>query len=172
MNKKFYYLSAALFVISVAVHFLTYVLKEYYPVFTLSFVIHGLIFIPFGAMIILNRKRFSRHPDVRGAFPMFEVFKKLIPGINPAAVILINMLFLYVFINFFLCLRGLAGGAPEIADGAYILNNHGTVTSITREEYVSASFTQLRMFSGHWILFSFLPMLSFRSAVYGKRSFP
>lgn len=61
--------------------------------------------------------------------------------------------FIYAFINFALFFFSQEGTA-SIIDGQYILENHGEqIKTLTKQEYHHFKATELRGFSGHWILF-------------------
>ena len=60
-------------------------------------------------------------------------------------------------------------GTAEILDGKYVLNNHGEIMEIDKKEYVKMKYTQIKTFSGHWIVFSIIPFLYFYNEKKGRR---
>ena len=72
------------------------------------------------------------------------------------------VVFAYAIINFILCAHLLAGGGPDIVDGQHVLSSHGRVLAhITEGEYRLYKAYELRMFSGGWLLFYWLPGVYF-----------
>jgi multisubunit Na+/H+ antiporter MnhG subunit len=166
------YFSLFLTIISFIVHLSTYIgiylLNDYYTIFSASYIIHILIFIPFGTMIIktvFNKDKIKKSKNEKISY--FEnynpltLFKKYLPNINPKFGIIIFALFVYVFINFFASVNKMKNGTADILDGKYVLNNHDKVMEIDKKEYVEMKYTQIKTFSGHWIVFSIIPFLYF-----------
>lgn len=70
--------------------------------------------------------------------------------------------FIYAFINFMLFIALMEGGSPSVKNGKYILHSHGhKIRDITKEEYQRFRAYEVRGFSGHWIIFSIVPMTYF-----------
>jgi hypothetical protein len=67
---------------------------------------------------------------------------------------ILTALTLLVFLNFFWNFQQMNGGSPERQDGRYILSNHGTfVRELSESEYLAMRVAELRLMSGHPILF-------------------
>jgi hypothetical protein len=168
------YFSFFLTIVSILAHLSTYVgiyfFNEYYPMFTISYVIHGLIFIPFFAMVF--RLSFGKNKIEKikflESFNTIIVFKRYFPNTNYKIAIILLVLFVYVFFNFYFSVNKLTNGTPEILDGKYVLNNHGEITEVDKKQYVEMSYTQLKAFSGHWIIFSVIPLVYFFDRIKGK----
>ncbi|MCL2294985.1 MAG: hypothetical protein FWC36_09000 [Spirochaetes bacterium] len=163
MNKNviFFYFSLLLAIISIIVHGSTYFLNEYYGAYSLVFIIHILIFIPF-AIMVLQRKNNFTNISIKSKNPYLSILRILIPNGNNFIYAIIGIVFLYAFINFFATLfLHVINGVPEIIDGKYVLNRKGEITEITQAEYFMQKFHVLRLYSGHWILFSIIPMIYF-----------
>jgi hypothetical protein len=78
----------------------------------------------------------------------------------PWALALCVFLFVYSFVNFFVSLALLKGGAPAEEGGYYYLKSHGSVLrELTAEEYARYRGFEMRLFSGHWMLFYALGVL-------------
>ncbi|MCA9536477.1 MAG: hypothetical protein KC593_22495 [Myxococcales bacterium] len=72
--------------------------------------------------------------------------------------VLFPLAMLYVLYNFFASIP--AGGTPDLRDGVYVLHNHGTVVrEITLAEYERFRTLTVRGFSGHWMIFSAVPLV-------------
>jgi hypothetical protein len=70
------------------------------------------------------------------------------PGLAIAVAVL--ALFVYAGINFFVTRLA---GQPVSADGSYYFNIHGSRLPISREQYEEALRLQVRLFTGHMLLF-------------------
>jgi beta-lactamase regulating signal transducer with metallopeptidase domain len=95
------------------------------------------------------------------SFNLTIVFKRLFPNTNYKIGIIILVLFIYVFFNFYFSINKLTNGSPEILDGKYVLNNHGKIMEVDKKQYVEMCYTQVKAFSGHWIFFSIIPLVYF-----------
>lgn len=86
----------------------------------------------------------------------------LFRGMPAWVVVAILALFLYAFINFFVSLSATGGATSDIRDGQYVLQNKGRVLrEITEAEYIAGRAAEVRLFSGHWLLFYALPAAVF-----------
>jgi hypothetical protein len=140
-----------------------------------TFFIHFAIFIPFGIMAIRlskaqhklriqqkydNKLFLERYADqyVEG----FRMLKK-VSNIVPRSMLIVGILLaVYVPINFILFIARMSDGSPTEVNGRYYLNNHGVHTrELTREEYAQYQAYEVRGFSGHWMVFSFVPFVYF-----------
>lgn len=71
-------------------------------------------------------------------------------------------LFLYAIVNFVIFGFLSSGGVPDVCEGKYVLENHGTVIrEISKEEYERQKAYVLRLFSGGWMVFYLFFALSF-----------
>jgi len=89
-----------------------------------------------GAILAANGRRFRIDIPSRG------------PGLAIAMALL--ALSVYAGINFFVTRLP---GQPEASAGGYYLNSHGSRAAINREQYEEALRLQVRLFSGHILLF-------------------
>jgi hypothetical protein len=95
-------------------------------------------------------------------FNLKIIFKRFFPNTDYKVGIILLLIFIYVFINFYMSINILKNGLPEIANGEYVLNNHGEIVEIDKSQYVKMCYTQIKAFSGHWIIFSIIPYIYFR----------
>jgi hypothetical protein len=102
-------------------------------------------------------------------FNLASAFKKFFPNTEPKIGIYLLFVFIYVGINFFLSTNKLQDGSPEMLDTNYVLNNKGKITLIEKKQYVEMLYYQLKAFSGHWILFSIIPLVYFRDREKAKQ---
>jgi hypothetical protein len=57
---------------------------------------------------------------------------------------------------------GAEGGSPTIRDGQYLLLEHGKlIRELTASEYRALQTNEVRGFSGHWLVFFFVPAAYF-----------
>jgi hypothetical protein len=68
----------------------------------------------------------------------------------------------YVFVNFFASFAVLPG-QPEYSNGTYFFNVHGSHIIIDHQRYLEGVRAQVRMFTGHPIVFYLLAMLMLHS---------
>jgi hypothetical protein len=96
------------------------------------------------------------------SFNLKIIFKRYFPNTDYKTGIILLLLFVYVFINFYVSINIFKNGSPEITNGEYFLNNHGEIVEINKSQYVKTCYTQIKAFSGHWIIFSIIPFFYFR----------
>ena len=118
----------------------------------LVWLLHVGIFVVFIPFVILSRK-------VLGSKPTFAQVRKLFPGWVVALGVLI---FAYAIVNFVFFILAAQGGSPSIRDGKFVLQNHGRlIRELTASEYASFKANEIRGFSGHWLVFYFMPFAFF-----------
>ena len=156
-QKKIFYFSLLLTFFSIIVNSSTYFLNIYYKEYSFLFIIHGLIFIPIIIMAIHRKNELKNISDKKSKNPYLNMLRMAIPNGNSIAYIIFILCFLYVFVNFFIVLQNIKDGMAEIIDGKYVLNNKGIITEITENIYYKRKFLEMRLFSGHWIIFSVFP---------------
>ena len=155
-------------VISIIVHLSTYIgvyfFKEYYFIFSVSYIIHALIFIPFFVMIFgtsFGKNKIEKITFLE-SFNLKIIFKRFFPNTDYEIGIVLLLMLIYVLINFYTSMSILVDGSPEIIDGRYVLNNHGEIVEVDKSQYVKMCYTRVKAFSGHWIIFSIIPYIYFR----------
>lgn len=155
----FYNIAFVLWGVAFIVHVLSVMgiaVQEYVP---FVFVLHGGVFLVFFPAIIfsiidrggfdLDNKITRRERARENRRAMFQLFKTVPKWLSVSVIIA----FIYAMLNFFLFMSSQPGG-PEIKEGQYVLQNHGTIIKeLTKEEYLFYLSNELRGFSGHWLLF-------------------
>lgn len=135
--------------------------------------IHVAIFIPFGGMIWAIG---GRHPKVErqpgdGLFGWHKRYNErsrkflrdIISSCPPKIWLFSFALVVYVAINFIVFIGESSQGSPKEKDGQFYLSNHGRIVrEIDVDEYKKREAYTVRGFSGHWMIFSFLPFVYFR----------
>ena len=114
--------------------------------------LHAGVFVVFLSMVFASRRVLGRKPTLRQ-------WRELLPrsvGLLCAAVML------YALVNFFVGALSMQSGTPDVVDGQYVMQDHGhVVRTISAEQYEAARASELRMFSGHWMIFYFVPFAFF-----------
>lgn len=123
--------------------------------FPLVWLLHVGVFVVFIPFVFSARRVLGTAPsisDMRGLVPAWVFF-------------LCVAVFIYAVINFGLFIQSMQGGSPSIEEGKYVLQNHGhLIREITQAEYVALRANELRGFSGHWLVFYFVPFAYFMFA--------
>jgi len=146
------------FVLAAAVHLLSLAgvdLAEQVPsVWGLHFGLF-VVFIPF---VFASRKTLGNRPSLAD-------LRTLVPG----WVFFVGAaLFIYAVVNFVLFAAGSQGGSPSIREGKYVLLDHGhVIKELSHADYAAAQANLLRGFSGHWLLFYYVPFAYF---LFAKKS--
>ena len=111
----------------------------------------GVFFIFFPFVIALKN---SKHPD--------NAFGELTHIVPTKGLVFLAGLVIYAFVNFGIFMAKSQGGAPDIWNDAYVLQNKGKfIKYITEAEYYALVINEFRGFSGHWMFFYGLPMCFF-----------
>lgn len=114
--------------------------------------LHAGVFVVFFPFVLFSRRTFGTKPSwqqLRAACP---------PWLFAAGI----ALFVYAGINFFLFMQITEGGNPVIENGKYLLKEHGSlIRELTPAEYGAHRANEVRGFSGHWMVFYFMPMAYF-----------
>lgn len=96
-----------------------------------------------------------KHTDANDPLALFR-------GLPSWAVFAVLTLFIYAFINFFVALSATGGATPDVRDGRYVLQKKGhIVREINEAEYRAVRAAEVRLFSGHWLLFYAIPVAVF-----------
>lgn len=83
----------------------------------------------------------------------FEFYKAVFKGLPVIAIVLLALCMVYTALNFFFVNDFSQSGTPEIQNGMFVLNDHGSISSITEWEYHDLRSQHIRLISGHWIFF-------------------
>lgn len=164
-------ISGLIFVTSLAVHIATF--APHPKVYMEStWFIHLAIFVPFGCMVVVlsarqreESKGINKSLTERIGERYAEAFGAIgrVVRMMPTHVLMLGIvLLIYVPINFLLFINHTWKGSPIEDRGRYYLSDHVTyVRELTRAEYDKYQAYVVRGFSGHWMVFSFLPLVYF-----------
>jgi hypothetical protein len=87
---------------------------------------------------------------------------QIIKSVSMTIRILCAAVFIYTLVNFALFIKYSEGGGPFTENGKYYLKSHGhIIRELSEQEFYRFRSYELRGFSGHWILFSFIPAVYF-----------
>jgi hypothetical protein len=108
---------------------------------------------PVFAPVIFSARR------LLGPKPSLSQLRAVLPAWVMAAGVTV---FVYAMVNFMLFLAAAQGGTAASVNGRYVLQNHGEVIrELNDTEYTAFKANELRGFSGHWLLFYFVPFAYF-----------
>jgi hypothetical protein len=164
-------ISGVIFLVSLVVHLATFVSPPSVSMESMWF-IHLAIFVPFGSMVIIasvrqrknikNEKMSLMYRYINQYVEGFEFIKRIFRTVPRPALIIGIILAIYIPINFILFIGRSLEGSPHEDDGRYYLSDHGTyVRELTEEEYIQYQAYEVRGFSGHWMIFSYIPLVYF-----------
>lgn len=152
MKRIFATLALLGFMLSLAVHVTALLGLDISEKVPLVWSLHAGIFVVFIPFALMSRKVFGPKPSfaqLREHFPLW-------------VVVLGSVIFAYAIVNFLLFILATHGGNPSIQDGKFVLQSHGhLVRELTANEYASLKANELRGFSGHWLVFYFMPFAYF-----------
>jgi hypothetical protein len=160
-----------LFVVSLGVHIASYVYSAGISMSS-TWYIHVLLFIPFGYMVIRSSLLQNHYllKDEKTYSDRFEktisqiarMYKQIPDSLRRIILFIGIALIIYVPFNFIMGMAHLGHGGPDYSNGKYFLSNHGKyVRDLTKEEYIMYQAYEVRFFSGHWMLFTYLPLIYF-----------
>ncbi len=144
-------LSGILFLICLLLHFSTYFNPEFYLETQYAGVIHIATLALAVLTIVLRRADRRLDED--------NFFASSTPGWLSS---MCRILIFYALINFVLCIILLGGGRGRIRDGSYAMVDGGRVIrEISRMEWLRLKGIESRLFSGHWLAFSFYALVCY-----------
>jgi hypothetical protein len=163
-------MAGLIFLVSLAVHFATFAPN---PMISMDWTwpIHLAIFIPFGGMVLIlayqrqktkkSVKQFleQTNEQINEDFDrQAHILERIVRSVPPPILLVGVALLFYTVVNFVLFMGLMGGGSPVQDSGRYYLSNHGTYTrELTQDEYHQYQAYEVRGFSGHWLIFSFVP---------------
>ena len=152
MNFTFGFIALIGFCLSLIVHGLAYFGFDVQTQVPAVWVLHVGIFVVFIPMVLQLNSGEAKDDPVA----MFS-------GLPAWAVLSIVILMGYVVVNFFVSLGpSMAEGEPRVYEGAFALVKKGTfVRHIGETEYHARLASIARGFSGHWLIFYFVPFTHF-----------
>jgi len=116
-----------------------------------------IVWIP--AMLELTKDPELKQLRLQGNKNPLEFLRIIFKNTPKPMVIMILVFFIYMGINFFLFLNFSGGGVPEIMNGKYVIQNHGSIIKELSEiEYLKMQANEIRGFSGHWMAFYSIAM--------------
>jgi hypothetical protein len=148
--KIFLFVSSLIvFIVSAAVHFCAvYEFDWLYPSMVMP--LQAIVLLLFASLFIKSKNKAA----IKTASPPSS--KKYWISVFLLAFFLMS----YVAFNFIACAIELRFASPAIWSGEYVLQSHGSlVKKLTLSEYTHYQYIEARLFSGHWLIFSFVPMV-------------
>jgi hypothetical protein len=114
--------------------------------------LHVGVFVVFFPFVMSSRKLLGPRTSLWSVRTLFPTWVRVIG----AAV------FVYALINFALFITATEGGSPRVRDGHFVLLDHGRVIrELSAAEYEAMEARDVRGFSGHWLVFYFVPFAWF-----------
>ena len=114
--------------------------------------LHVGIFVVFLPFVLLSRKDFASNGSLFGMAKGLPLWVAMLGG----------GIFFYALVNFALFMVHTEGGNPTFENGKYLLMEHGKlIREITAAEYSAFKVNEVRGFSGHWLVFYFVPAAYF-----------
>ena len=164
-------ISGLIFVTSLVVHLATFASHPAVSMESTLF-IHVAVFVPFGSMVIISaRRKRGKAKDTRASLlerfvgyyvESLRIIGRIVRMVPTPVLILGIILLIYVPINFILFIDRMWEGSPNEDNGIYYLSDHGRyVRELTKEEYFQYQAYEVRGFSGHWMVLSFIPLVYF-----------
>lgn len=149
--------NVALFLLSIAAHATTYFGIDPQAEYPLVWLLHVGVFLIFIPLLVIHKK------ETGGRFGKIE--HSLVMEYAPEWMrVVFIVLTVYTAMNFALCFILLEEGSPDIWDGRYVLQNHGEfIKEVSQEAYQRFVSYEIRLFSGHWIVFYFYPIMGYCS---------
>jgi hypothetical protein len=152
MHRFIAFIALSGFVLSVVVHIVALLGRDVSAQVPLVWSLHLGIFVVFIPFVLSSRK-------VLGPKPSLAELREIFPG---WVVALGGVIFAYAILNFLLFMLATQGGSPSIHDGNYVLEDHGRlIRTLSASEYASFKANEIRGFSGHWLVFYFVPFAYF-----------
>jgi hypothetical protein len=140
------------FLLSMAVHFTALSGVDVASHVRGVWLLHGGIFLVFVPFVFYARYDLGTQPSLGQ-----------VSAVLPRWVGVVGLvIFVYAIANFLIFIAGTEGGSPAIQDGKYLLLNHGSlIRELTAAEYSAFQANVVRGFSGHWLVFFFVPAAYF-----------
>ena len=152
MQRILGFASLAGFVAALVVHIAALTGIDVEDKFPAVWGLHVGIFVVFIPFVFSSRKTLGPKPtfaQIRAAFPIWVV------GLGIC-------IFAYMVVNFALFMLKTEGGNPSIVDGKFVLMNHGAlIRELSAAEYSTFKANEVRGFSGHLLVFYFVPFAYF-----------
>lgn len=140
------------FIASLAVHIATLFQIDVAQYIPFVWVLHLGIFVVFIPFVFISRKLFGS-----------RLSPNFLQDNFPTQVIMLGkVIMFYAVINFILFMIQSEGASPSVLNGKFALTSHGKLLrEISENEYHVFQARVLRGFSGHWLIFYFVPLAFF-----------
>ena len=149
MNRLF---AAIALLSSLAVHLAALLGIDLATRFPAVWLLHLSIFVVFIPFVFQARRERGARPSGATIWALYPRWARLL-GLFLAG---------YVALNFALFIHKTEGGSPLIRDGQFVLQAHGRfIRTLTADEYQAQQVNILRGFSGHWLIFYYVPLVYF-----------
>lgn len=159
MNRVLAILALTGFVLSLVAHLAASAGINVLALIPLVWLLHLGIFVVFLPFVAQTRNRLGTKTSLTG-------LRAVMPD---WALLLGAALFFYALINFLLFVFT-AEGSASIRDGRFVLQDHGRlIRELTANEYAVCQAKVIRGFSGHWLVFYYLPFAWF---TFGRKTRP
>ncbi len=116
----------------------------------------GIFVVWIPAILVLRKNEDLRKLQKSGLLTRmnpFGFFKIIFKNVPRWLIVIAIVGFFYAIINFMLFVAT-QRGVPDIQNGQYVLQSHGTlIKTLTEQEYHHFKANEVRGFSGHWIAF-------------------
>jgi hypothetical protein len=143
------------FVFSLVVHVAAWCGRDVSTQVPPMWLLHLGIFVVFIPMVLSSQKRLGSRMSIarlRTVFPGWVVTLGLVLSV-------------YVVLNFLFFMLSTREGSPGLQHGKFILQSHGHfIRELTSAEYTALKANVVRGFSGHWLIFYYLPFTYFMFA--------
>jgi len=114
----------------------------------------GIFIVWIPAILELKKNPEFQQPDFKTSMNPKKFYGAVFKDTPKPIMYLSIGFFIYAAINFILFMQASGGGVPDIMDGKYVINNHGSIIrELTEIEYFKLKANELRGFSGHWMAF-------------------
>lgn len=114
----------------------------------------GVFIVWLPAILELRKNPDLKQPSFGTMTNPFKFFGTIFKDKPKPLMIISVVFFFYAIINFSLSMQAGEGGVPDIMDGKFIINNHGSIIrELTEVEYNRMRANEIRGFSGHWMAF-------------------
>jgi len=151
MNTAFGLLALAGFLLSLVAHISALCGIDVQSLVPSIWALHVGVFVVFIPMVFQLKERESKNDPMA-----------LFRGLPTWAGFTIALLMLYVVLNFFIAFGSSVEGTPTIRGGSFVLAQKGKlVREISESEYHARKAAEVRGFSGHWLIFYFVPLSHF-----------
>ena len=154
MKKFTFFLAVTGWTLGLIVHLLSLSHYDVTDKLPYVWVLHiGIFAVWIPAVFAMKNNEELKKYEESGNRKIFGFFRIMFSQIPVWLRIIAIVSFFYALVNFILAFV-FKDGTPALADGQFILENHGRfVRTISEQEYHHYRANQVRGFSGHWLAF-------------------